>query len=395
MIVNKGFSFNNMVGQYRIKEMRFPVRNTYGTEPCIVCIYPGRLKPIYSRNSYEEGSIAFEFASIDVEDESAILAFCYKYGLLFCNKVESNVTNDYMFFRTQKTNFTEVVPTTEPEQLFLSTFIREVITMRNFLYLKSSLDEKNLIGIVSGIIKMILTFTDRTHVPSNTETERFNRFFYLYVKHKYRFASEQMGAANFMENDVFDIQSAVNAFLDDLEYYVHAEDEFVRDAYFGNVLKLDDMFHSTWQGFHTLLSRLMVVTTIQTPDQGETILFDPPLTLEMLSEAEITFDSVRNVANACISDIMNSQTSAITPELRYEDGSLTADWHISSLLEAMYMELQVSFTPNIQIKKCANPTCNYFFEIGKENHKRIYCSQRCALLMAKRKQRERERNKRK
>lgn len=395
MIVNKGFSFNNMVGQYRIKNMSFRVRDSYEQEPCIVCIYPGRLKQIYSRNSYEEGSIAFEFASIDIHDDSAILAFCYKYGLLYCGKVEANVTNDYMFFKEQKSKFTEVVPTTEPEQLFLSTFIREVITMRNFLYLKSSLDEKNLIGIVSGIIKMILTFTARTHVTSNTETERFNRYFYLYVKHKYRFASEQMGSANFLENDVFDIQGAINAFLDDLEYYVFAEDEYERDAYFGDVLKLSDMYHSTWQAFHTLLSRLEGVTTIKTPDQGETILFDPPLTPEMMSEAEITLDSVSNVANACISDIMNSQTSAITPELRYEDGSLTADWHISSLLEAMYMELQVSFTPNIQIKKCANPTCNYFFEIGKENHKRIYCSQRCALLMAKRKQRERDRNKRK
>lgn len=395
MIVNKGFSFSNMVGQYRIKGMQFPVRNPRGTEPCIVSIFPGRLKPIYSRNSSEEGSIAFEFASIDVDDESAILAFCYKYGLLFCNKVESNVTNDYMFFHTQKTDFTEAVPNTAPEQIFLSTFIREVITMRNFLYLKSSLDEKNLLGIVSGIIKMILTFTDRTPIPKDTETERFNRLFYVYVKNKYRFASEQMGAADFTENDAFDIQGAVNAFLDDLEYYVHAEDKVVRDAYFGKVLKLDDMFHSTWQGFHTLLSGLKEVTTIKTSDYGETVFFDPPLTSEMLSEAGVTFDSVRNLANACISDIMNSQTSAITPELRYENGSLTADWHISSLLEAMYMELQVSFTPNIQIKKCANPTCNYFFEIGKENHKRIYCSQRCALLMAKRKQRERDRNKQK
>ena len=59
MVVNRGFSFSNIVGMYAIK----PDRAT--SKDCITAIYPGNLKRIYSQNSYEEGSIAYEFAALN------------------------------------------------------------------------------------------------------------------------------------------------------------------------------------------------------------------------------------------------------------------------------------------------------------------------------------------
>ena len=59
MVVNRGFLFSNIVGMYAIK----PDRAT--SKDCITAIYPGNLKRIYSQNSYEEGSIAYEFAALN------------------------------------------------------------------------------------------------------------------------------------------------------------------------------------------------------------------------------------------------------------------------------------------------------------------------------------------
>lgn len=53
MVVNKGFSFSNMVGLYGIKEVsaRYP-KYTEPTEMVIAELYPGKLTQLYSNNSY-------------------------------------------------------------------------------------------------------------------------------------------------------------------------------------------------------------------------------------------------------------------------------------------------------------------------------------------------------
>lgn len=393
MVVNKGFSFSNMVGEYALDENE--QQNNYVNEDCcIVERYPGKLKTLYSQNSFEEGSIAHEFASIDISDIKAILKFCSKYGLLYSSRIERNITNDYMFFHEHKSNFSQIIPTDKQDRLFLSTFKREVITMRRFLGIKSAIDSKNLVLIVDNLIKFLLTYTDRTHIPSDTETERFNYYFYLFIRHRYRYYSDLEEHRDYFNKFAdFDIQAAIGDFLDVLEIYIHLDTDEERKSQFGTVLKLDDMFHCTWQAYHTILTKLKSITIIQSDTDGRNITFSPELSLELLSNAGITLENVSIAANACISDIMNSQTGYITPELRYEKGTLIADWHITTLLEAMYMELQVTFSPNTQIKKCANPTCNSFFNVPVENKRKIYCCERCALLMAKRKQRERDKSK--
>ena len=81
MVANKGFSFNNIVGMYAIKEMSTN-HKLNSTNKIITALYPGNLKQLYSQNSYEEGSIAYEFQSIDTNDVEQIIQFCNQYGLL-------------------------------------------------------------------------------------------------------------------------------------------------------------------------------------------------------------------------------------------------------------------------------------------------------------------------
>lgn len=265
--------------------------------------------------------------------------------------------------------------------------------MRRFLGLKSSLDAMDVVKTVRYIVQLLLSYTDKTHVPSNTETERFNHYFYTYIKHRYRYESSLKDCVNYCK-DGFNIQAAINDFLAALEMYVQLPTEAERVFRFGKVCRFDDMFHCTWQRYHDILRALAAVTAINADSEGGEISFDPELSKESLALAGVSWDMVSVAANACIADILNAQTGLITPELHYEDGKLSSDWHITTLLEAMYMELQVTFAPNTQIRKCANPTCNFFFDVGVGNTRKIYCSQRCALLMAKRKQRQRDKQRR-
>ena len=92
----------------------------------IQTIYPGNLKKLYSHNSYDEGSIACEFAAIDINDFEDIFSFCNKYGLILSNRLKANVTNDYIFFKSNKMDFSEVVPASQYDYIYLHNFRREV-----------------------------------------------------------------------------------------------------------------------------------------------------------------------------------------------------------------------------------------------------------------------------
>lgn len=394
MIVNRGFSFNNIVGLYVIQEDPHSVyREKFGDY--IKALYPGSIKQIYSQNSYEEGSIAYEFASINVNDYEEILAFCSKYGLLYSDRLDRNRKNDYMFSKEYKSVFSEEQPNYTPDKLYVSTFVREVLTMRYFLGIKSSVDSESIVDIVTYLTKILLSYSERTHIPADTETEKFNNQFYSFIRRRYRIGAELLEnyKTDYLNFTDTSIHEALLGFLAELNDYRTVQTETEKRFLYGDACKYEDIHHCTWQAICSLFTKLLSITSIISDKEGRNISFKAPLTQSQLEEVGITLTNVTRLANACIADIMNAQTAQITPELRCENGKLTADWHITSLLEAMYMELQVTFSPFTQIRKCSNPTCNYYFDVGIGNTKKIYCSQRCALLMAKRKQRERDKAK--
>ncbi|HIT89137.1 MAG TPA: CGNR zinc finger domain-containing protein [Candidatus Merdenecus merdavium] len=381
MIVNKGFSVSNLVGMYEIKDDSKAFGNIFSNK-AIVTTYPGKLKQIYSQNSYDEGSVAYEFASINIESYESILNFCHKYGLLSTNRIMDNTTNDYIFFRKEKAIFSEVVPDDEPDQVYLNSFIRDVLTMRQILSIKSALDAKDYVTLLDNIIQILLCYRDDSEINLYSETEHFN--FYFYQELRDRNNSEYIP-----EFDIETFNDIVKEHLLSLNDFIHMHDI---PEYSDQLLEINyqDMFHCTWQNYQSLLSKLLTVTTLKINEDLNRITFSNELSMELISAAQITESEIRNAAITCISDTLNAQTTLITPDVRYEANTLTTDWNIASLLEAMYMELIVTFTPNTQIKKCANPTCNSFFDVGIGNSRKIYCSNRCAMLMAKRKQRERD-----
>lgn len=97
-----------------------------------------------------------------------------------------------------------------------------------------------------------------------------------------------------------------------------------------------------------------------------------------------------------IADEINFAVCDVKPYLRVlSNGDFKGDWIIPDLVSAIYMDIFLKNANSILLKKCENPTCGEYFETTIENTTKKYCSARCAQLMAKRKQREREKAKNK
>ena len=351
----------------------------------IVTVFPGSLKKLYSQNSYDDGSIAYEFAAINVDSNDEILSFCNKYGLLLSNRIKANVTNDYIFYKANKVPFNDVSTNAKDDVLYLHNFRREVLIMRHLLGLKAASDNKDAVEMIKHIVTILLAYTNNSCVPFDTETENFNYYFYRFIK------ENNEDNKYYFEGHYFHIQEAAIDYLNNFEEYITIVCNY-NENYQGD-FDSSGVFHSIWQIYHTILSKLLTVTKIQTDYNGEELHFTTPITVDLLNSVDLSMEKLKIASNVCISDLLNAQTRFVTPILRYEDEQLIADWQITSLLEAMYMEILVSFSPNTQIKKCANPTCNFYFDVGVGNNRKIYCSPRCASLMAKRKQRERDKAK--
>ena len=303
--------------------------------------------------------------------------------MLSSDRLIRNTTNDYIFMKTIKTIFSEVVPNYEPDETYVNIFTQEVITMRNLLQLKASLDTDDSVGVLNSLLSMLLCYTTKAEVENDSETERFNYYLYLYIQRK-----EKEESLTISKPELFD--GYVRVFLNELTFYVNSTaDEWWLHGTFEKT-ELSDILHCTWQNYHDILSLLMDKVSLSVNSDISCLSFSEHITVELIYETGINSEMLKRAAITCMSDIINSQTYLITPDLQYNNGRLSSDWNISSLLEAMYMVLLVTFIPNTQVKKCANHTCNNFFDVGKGNERKIYCFQRCALLMAKRKQRERD-----
>ncbi len=87
----------------------------------------------------------------------------------------------------------------------------------------------------------------------------------------------------------------------------------------------------------------------------------------------------------CI-DLINEKIKGIRLKI---NPNFNGNWTADSLLNALYYVLFYKVTNNTPIRKCSCSTCNNYFEIIG-NYNKIYCSQECGLLEAKRKQRMRQ-----
>ena len=114
----------------------------------------------------------------------------------------------------------------------------------------------------------------------------------------------------------------------------------------------------------------------------------------LIENSPALISAIQLCSGIIISDEINFVVRDVKPYFRIlSDGTFKGDWIIPDLLSALYMDIFLKNASSVLLKKCENPTCGEYFETTLENTAKKYCSTRCAQLMAKRKQREREKSK--
>ena len=90
-------------------------------------------------------------------------------------------------------------------------------------------------------------------------------------------------------------------------------------------------------------------------------------------------------------DFLNEHMTRVNPKLNIgDDGKIYSEWEFSYLYDAMILEILLMISSNDTLKKCANPTCGNFFAPNWSHSNKIYCNKKCADIMVKRRQRQRD-----
>lgn len=389
MLSNPGFSFYGVSGEHHIVPVEEADLKRWGKYygDAVVCTYDGKLVQVYKDGpglDSIEHPVALEFASLDPNGKEGILQFCNKYGLLGSSRQFANHNNNYLFLQESKDEYSRVIPfgrTREADWLFYIQ--REIVHMKHLLDLNDAITNDDSVEMISNILFFALDISDIDFEGSQRRTETFQ-----FTHHFEQFLRER-GFDTFCLPDTFDWTSEIQSFLTYL--YI---DLMNAEAYeeFGYHQKYPQMYFCHWQALYDCIDFVLRSHKILNVDPFKGVLLEPVLTKE---SADHIYEHayIKILAKAVLSDVFKENLCWIYPEVRYDkDNTPQSAWRIPTLLNAMYLELFFRLSPNGRIKRCANPTCNNYFEWNKSTPTKIYCSERCAKLMAKRKQREREKN---
>ena len=391
MLLNSGFTYKNRVGTYEIRSQPQTAADVYyvwgkrKSDEVIAATYEYGLNTIYTSVGTDEESVALKFAGIDIRKNREILDFCNAYGLPFENQIDSEENNDYIFQGVDRDSIPKPTEMLGGRIMFLCDFQHQVIRMRNVLRMYDAINTHNLKTIIEILAWFCFInfyeYDDDDFEPSY-ESPRFNEAFKRFIAYE---------EAENMSEDCDTLSKKIRLFLQKLYEDRYGPGEKVEGS--TAVMKTweyPDMMHETWQAYYKLFSALTEKTDITEIDPFGTVCFSRELTEDESRALFPDEESALKLGKSFLSDFFNWELSFIHPEMTFENGEFLPNLKISSLLQAMYVELFFRITPYTNLRKCANPTCNAFFEVARDNSKKIYCSTRCAQLMAKRKQRERE-----
>ena len=394
MLTNPGFSFTGLSGHHEIiptSETDLPVWGPI-YEKTVRCVEVDAPVSVYVNGpglDYSLASPALEFAGINIYDEAAILAFCDKYGLPGSQRQEANFRNNYIYQELNKDEYAKGIQFGRPKELeWLGIIQKQIVDLRSLFDLNEAVQKGDYYRIIqiaafycfdlSG-----LDFKGSCHV---TETKKFNHAFF-------RFA-EECGYDKSAGLGELTLNNLIEGFFDSIELQFDLEHSYNQAGFPYDNPYSEYQFSKTWQHFYAMFHWLQSKTTIESVSPfGDVVLgsdiHDIDIT-PLTSEGK----HLINTAKALLADIFKEKLSRITPELQFNAGNMPeANWRIPSLADAMYLDAFFRLTPTTTVRHCANPTCTRYFTWSSSRKTRIYCCPACAELMAKRKQRERDRAK--
>lgn len=383
MLLDTEFNFKNMVGKYEIRrnDIIYPI-------PIIKCIQYGDYKAVYN-NFSKTDSIAMIFANINPNNENEIIQFCNHYGLIGQYRSKENTYNDdYYSFdyisSIEKKSFTNGLGN---QAMPLIHFQHGVVDMHACLELYSAIHSKQI--NLSSIIKNITYFAfdenshenDKINVSMDNGSKKavinMKNFEIVTFNQSYR---EYLTSGNYSNKSH---NEKIKSYLTKLERTIKEMKSTDNIKFSGHMFSDAPHIHNTWQAIVHIYLELLKYYSISFNGPFCEIEFSPKLNDSNIQNIFPDCNIIISLAKSILSDMMNVHLAKVQPEFRSQNKDILPNWHIPSLLDAMYLEVFFNTINQAhQIKICSNEKCKKHFIAY--NPRRIYCSEQCAWATSKR-----------
>jgi len=382
----------NYVGNYSIKKINgYDVIISEEFHPAKDGEEKLKKKKINDYNIYGDYELLLALCKVDISSYEEILDFCNKYGLPWSSAINFDAYVDEVVERTEydDTFRHDIMLILEFKRFALSAKgIYETIEIANG-NIRYSCFEDQLSIFLSLILFDRINYFEDEHFHSlrydskkgimTTPVMILQEFYLLVFKEKnYEF-----------NHDITDTISlliiAVEAMIEkDTGELTISEKDFL-------VLYL-----RFFKKLYFQLSRKKIQLTVDECGKVSLLKENKDNTFFV---SEDLLSITKALAKYVIRDLINQNLKDIPMQLEFNEISNNTEnnqkpimYHLtisqSHLYQAIILELFNLLTDNGKLRKCANPTCNALFEYT--NKRKIYCSHECGVLVAKRKQRKRE-----
>lgn len=339
MVINDGFVFTNQVREYYLETKESQNGENFSSFNIIKST--GSIKNVTYNLS--DHAALIDILSVNISDDRAILNYISKYGPLFLDEAETDGASE--------------------EVIDISHIKSIVFLLQCLVNLITSLQNQDDIGMIVNVSLLLLTktpFDERYAVC-------FRRWFNDQIKDNYVSVSDEPN----LKQSIDYIIKLLNSKSKKIWLYLPEYDYCISLInYINNYFDVKFIEQHNLHGFRT-----NIINNISTfPREA--------------------LDILKSVCIYATETELNNALYYINPRIKVmSNGKLTGDWYISNLYIALCLDIYLSFASDKTFRKCSNPTCNKYFEVDPGDTRKKYCSTRCAQLMAKRKQREREKNK--
>ena len=379
-----GFLFENYVGTYQMLERngeKTIVSNEF--HPARGDEIPLPKKTLFLDDFRDNEFLLVDLANVDIRKDESILSFCNKYGLPYSSaKIYDQQPGYYIWgMDVSEAQYAQWDPFYRQDTMSRFEFCRHASTANRLITIKTELEskEKNPHSLMEALLSV--TFYERKYLyefneddpERHTLTTQF-QYYFLNVLHKF----EKENPINKPVIDFFN-------FIIDTQAISKKKNKVYLDDELKKLLSSDYI--------NKLYNFLLLVMKCDNMFLNE-ITIDEYLNITIPKNIDISLELqelMYEVAPIVLADIINEGMNRVHPKATIgENGAFSVDWEFSFLFEGFEMELLLMLSTSNFQKKCANPACEKFFTPTKGHFDKMYCSRACGVAVAKRRQRERD-----
>lgn len=403
MFLPNGFYVNNYVGTYKIDYSPIYGEIIVSQENLLAKENEGRLKRkrIFESDSLEYEQIYTKFSNINIEQNEEILEYCNAYGLPYSSQI---IRQKKLWMAMDKTNSNESTDADATENI--SQLSMEQLEMRDYMTLKGFHRSVILVRRLLQLQKLTGAIT----LNCSEYTELLSLLiFFLFFSQEYDFDYDPREDA-IPKTQLLRFQYAFQLFRRKSQLSRYATKTQQIALFFRHCKFLKEMGEDAIESIHlwSLINSKSVenVMNLFAFLEASLVAKDEPDKEDLFSMdsyGEIIFTKngikelslenrveMRNLGKEVLCAVINDGLHAITPMLSFDGKELKGDWELNFQMAGIFMEIYMEITNQFLVRQCANPTCGKFFSVSRNRPNKIYCGKRCALIIAKRKERARK-----